>query len=59
MLNELKGIGQEVGIQQIAGSFVGDLLTLRANQKESPLLRNGMFVEQDNLTLEQRNLSWA
>jgi hypothetical protein len=57
MLNELKGICQEVGIQQITASFVGDLLTLIANQKDSLLLSNRMFVEQDDLTLEQRNLS--
>jgi len=33
MLHELKGIGQEVGIQQITVSFEGDLLTLIANQR--------------------------
>jgi hypothetical protein len=32
MLHELKGIGQEVGIQQITASFVDDLLTVIANQ---------------------------
>jgi len=54
MLHELKVIGQEVGIQQITASFVGDLLTLIANQKDSLILCNGMLVEQDCLTLEQR-----
>ena len=54
MLHELKGIGQEVGIQQITTSFAGDLLTLIAYKKDSLILCNGMLVEQDCLTLEQR-----
>ena len=54
VLHEFKGVGQEMGIQQITASFVGDLLTLIANQKVSLLLCNGMLGEQDSLTLRQR-----
>lgn len=54
MLHEFKGIGQEMGIQQITTSYVGDLLTLIANQNDSLLLCNRMLVEQRSLTLEQR-----
>ena len=54
MLHELRGIGQEVGNQQITTSFLDDVLNLVANQKDSHLLCNGMLVVQDSFTLEQR-----
>lgn len=57
MLHEFKVIDQEVGIQQTSASFVGDLLTLIANQEDSLLLCKGILVEQDSLTLEQEFLS--
>lgn len=44
MLHELKGIGQEVGIQQITVSFEGDLLTLIANQRTAIYCAMGCWL---------------